>query len=52
MIITYFYKDGTGYRVDARYQSQRSGFSELVDNKDDAIRLTQRIQKSPEKFML
>lgn len=55
-IITYFYKDsdeihGAGYRVDARPINQRTGFSEFCKNKDDALRLTAKIQANPSKYV-
>lgn len=49
--ITYFYKEGSGYRMEARYPGSRVSYSKDCDSKEAAISHEFSVRQNPEKFL-
>lgn len=49
--VTYFYKEGSGYRVEARYLGSNVSYGKDCDSKESAISHEFSIRQNPEKYL-
>lgn len=49
--VTYFYKEGSGYRMEARYPGSRVSYIKDCDSREAAISQEFSVRQNPEKFL-
>ena len=49
--ITYFYKDGSGYRVESRWVGSNIAYSKTVDTKEIALSIEYAIKADPSRYL-
>lgn len=49
--ITYFYKDGSGFKMEARFTGSNVSYSKECDSKESALSHEFSVKSNPEKFL-